>query len=172
MLSKESYLIWWLGGLAIFAVSLMIHAPLAIEAVPGGILDHQAASDAGEVDRIQTAWRDAGLMTQARLAMASDLVFILVYSFGALRAGQYFRAKPSPALKALGWTAIIAASMFFVTDFAETLLQFYQAIRMEGSDMLSFIASSMGPAKVVSFLVSFGVIVIALIAQRVLKGSS
>ena len=88
MLSKESYLIWWLGGLAIFAVSLMIHAPLAIEAVPGGILDHQAASDAGEVDRIQTAWRDAGLMTQARLAMASDLVFILVYSFGALRAGQ------------------------------------------------------------------------------------
>lgn len=43
MSPKPRFLIWWLGGLAIFAVSLALHAPLAIEAVPRGILDHRAA---------------------------------------------------------------------------------------------------------------------------------
>ena len=172
MISKDYYMVWWLGGLAIFAISIMIHAPLAIEAVPGGILDHQAAANAASVDAIQTAWREAGLLGQAQAAMFSDLVFILVYSFGALNAGRYFRAKPNRGLSALGWVAIAAASVFFFTDFTETLLQVFQLLRLEGSDTLAFIASAMGPAKVASFLASVGVIVIALIWDRLAKGAS
>ena len=110
MISKDYYMVWWLGGLAIFAISIMIHAPLAIEAVPGGILDHQAAAN--------------------------------------------------------------AAAVFFFTDFTETLLQVFQLLRLEGSDTQAFIASAMGPAKVASFLASVGVIVIALIWDRLAKGAS
>ena len=168
-MSKESYLTWWLGGLAIFAVSLMIHSPLAIEAVPGGILDHQAASNAARVNTIQSAWDEAGLMGQARMAMLSDLLFILVYSFGALNGGRYFRAKSHAGLVALGWIALLSATVFLITDFTETLLQVYQAVRFEGSDTLAFIASSMGPVKVASFLISFGVLIVALLWERASK---
>ncbi|MEO1047980.1 MAG: hypothetical protein AAFW59_06590 [Pseudomonadota bacterium] len=171
MISKDYYLVWWLGGLAIFAISIMIHAPLAIEAVPGGILDHQAASNAASVDAIQTAWMKAGLIGQARFAMISDLVFILVYSFGALNAGRYFRAKPNGVLSALGWVAIAAASVFFLTDFTETLLQLFQLQRLEGSDTLAYVASLMGPGKVTSFLASFAVIAVAMMWERLSKVS-
>lgn len=166
MVSKKAFLIWWLGGLAAFAVSLALHAPLAIEAVPGGILDHQAAPDAASVNAIQEAWAAAGLLDQAWYAMVSDIVFIWIYSFGAFNGGRFFRAKATPTLRALGWIASVSAVIFFVTDFGETSAQISQLNRFEGSDALAGIASALGPAKVVSFLVSFGALAIALIVER------
>ncbi|MEM7690448.1 MAG: hypothetical protein AAF291_15645 [Pseudomonadota bacterium] len=170
MSAKADFLVWWLAGLAIFAISLALHAPLAIDAVPGGILDHQAAPDAARVNAIQQAWQAAGVLDQARIAMAVDLLFIVVYSFGALKGGRYYRRWPGARLTALGWSATVAGSLFFVTDFIETLLQFYQALRFEGSDTLAAIASSMGPVKMVSFLASVGVLIIALVWERYAKG--
>ncbi|MEM7700320.1 MAG: hypothetical protein AAF251_00140 [Pseudomonadota bacterium] len=172
MISKRAFLTWWLGGLAIFAISLVIHSALAIEAVPGGILDHQAAPDAASVIAIQSAWEDAGLANRARIAMASDLVFIVVYSIGAIMGGRYYRNLFEGALHVFGWSAIFAGVVFFLTDFIETLLQFYQMMRLQGSDTLAWIASSMGPAKVVSFLVSVGLLIVALVWERLLRGPS
>ncbi|MEL6541547.1 MAG: hypothetical protein AAFQ34_09090 [Pseudomonadota bacterium] len=172
MINKRAFLTWWLGGLAIFAVSLVLHAPLAIEAVPGGILDHQAAPDAASVVAIQNAWDAEGLATRARIAMASDLLFIVVYSIGAIMGGRYYRNLFEGALHVIGWCAIAAGAVFFLTDFIETLLQFYQMMRFEGSDTLAWIASNMGPAKVVSFLASVGLLIVALIWEQVLQGQS
>lgn len=169
MISKRAFLIWWLGGLAIFAFSLTIHAPLAIEAVPRGILDHQAAPDAATVIAIQSAWEAAGLATRARIAMATDLLFIIVYSIGAIMGGRYYRNLFEGALHIIGWVAIAVGVTFFLTDFIETLLQFYQMMRSQGSDTLAWIASSMGPTKVVSFLASVGLLIVALVWERVLR---
>jgi len=107
--SKRAFLAWWLGGLAIFAFALWLHAPLAIEAVPGGILDHQAAPDAATVNSIQTAWRREGLWNQAAIAMIADLVFIGVYSVGSILGGMYFRAHAGGPVAALGWIATFLA---------------------------------------------------------------
>ena len=171
MVSKRAFLIWWLGGFAIFAVSLTLHAPLAIEAVPGGILDHQAAPDAAAVNAIQTAWKDAGLIGQARLAMISDLIFIGVYGVGCVLGGLYFRAHGTGALALMGWIALAMGVLFLVTDYIETALQFVQLVRFEGSDALAGIASSMGPLKVLSFLVAAGVLLAALVWERFVQGS-
>ncbi len=166
MVGKKAFLIGWLGGLAVFAVSLTFHAPLAIDAVPGGILDHQAAPDAASVDAIQQAWETAGLTSQARLAMITDLIFIGIYGVGAALGGLYFRARDGWLLKALGLITLAAALVFLVTDYVETILQFIQLMRFEGSDTLAGIASKMGPAKVVTFLVALFGPILALILER------
>ena len=162
VVTKHLFLSVWLAGLAIFAVSLFLHAPLAIEAVPGGILDHQAAPDAASVDRIQSAWKEAGLLTQARTAMISDLVFIGVYGVGCVLGGLYFARQTGMVRRALGWAALLAGIVFLVSDYAETLVQVTQLTRFRGDDALAGFASSMGAAKVLSFLLAFGVLVIAL----------
>lgn len=171
MVSKRAFLIWWLGGLAIFAVSLVLHSPLAIDAVPGGILDHQAAPDAATVNAIQSAWQDAGLIGQARLAMISDLIFIGVYGLGCLFGGLYYRASGSGALVTMGWIALAMGAVFLVTDYVETALQFVQLVQLEGSDTLAGIASSVGPLKVLSFLVAAAVLAVALVWERFVQGS-
>ena len=107
MASKKAFLIWWLGGLAIFALSIAIHSPLAIEAVPKGILDHQAAPDAASVNAIQQAWQEAGQIGQARLAMISDLIFIGVYGVGAVLGGVFYARSLNRALLTLGWIALV-----------------------------------------------------------------
>lgn len=171
MVSKRAFLIWWLGGLAIFAVSLMLHSPLAIEAVPNGILDHQAAPDAATVNAIQSAWEEAGLIGRARIAMISDLIFIGVYGIGCIIGGLYFRANGRGVWAIMGWIALAMGVIFLVTDYVETALQFVQLVRFEGSDMMAGIASNMGPLKVLSFLVAAAVLVVALVWERFVQGS-
>ena len=172
MATKKSFLIWWLGGIAIFAISLTLHSPLAIEAVPGGILDHQAAPDAAAVNAIQGAWEEADLIGQARLAMISDLIFIGVYGVGCVLGGLDFKSRGSGALIVMGWIAAAMGVVFLFTDYVETALQFVQLIRFEGSDTLAGVASSMGPFKVLSFLVAAGVLIVALVWERFVQGSS
>ena len=62
--------------------------------------------------------------------------------------------------------------VFLFTDYVETALQFVQLIRFEGSDTLAGVASSMGPFKVLSFLVAAGVLIVALVWERFVQGSS
>ncbi len=168
-MTRDSWLAWWLGGLGLLVVSLFIHAPLAIEAVPGGILDHQSAGNAARVNAIQEAWAAAGLLDQARIAMAVDLVFIWAYSLAAMNGGRTFRDKENRTLSVLGWIALGSASIFFLTDLGETSAQVYQLNRFEGSDGLALIASSLGPPKLVSFFASLGALVAALLMERRIK---
>ncbi|NNC52706.1 MAG: hypothetical protein HKO08_06680, partial [Erythrobacter sp.] len=58
---RRAFLWTWAGGLVLFAIVIAIGMPLVLTEVPGGILDHQAVGTAAEVDRIQSAWRAAGL---------------------------------------------------------------------------------------------------------------
>jgi len=166
MVSKKTFLIWWLGGLAAFAVSTTIHSGLAIAAVPGGILDHQAAPDAASVDAIQNAWEAAGLYGRARLAMITDLIFIGIYGVGCVLGGLYYRAQSGRVLALLGWVAAAMGVVFLFTDYVETILQFIQLLSFEGSDAMAGITSLMGPSKVASFLVAAGALLIALIWER------
>ena len=55
--TKRTAIIWWVSGLIAFAITIYLGSPLAIEAVPGGILDHQQATDAAAVNAIQSAWQ-------------------------------------------------------------------------------------------------------------------
>ncbi len=169
MASKKIFLIWWLGGLAIFAVSITIHSPLAIAAAPEGILDHQSAPDAASVNAIQQAWKKAGLIGQARLAMISDLIFIGIYGVGAVLGGVFYARSPNRALLTLGCIALVMGVVFLVTDYAETILQFVQLTAFEGDDTLAGIASKMGPFKVVSFLASAASLALALIWERLVR---
>ncbi|MDJ0977959.1 MAG: hypothetical protein QNI87_05430 [Erythrobacter sp.] len=164
--SRKTFLFWWLGGLSIFAVSIVLHAPLAIDAVPAGILDHQAAPDAARVDAVQGAWRAAGLLGQARVAMVCDLVFIGVYGTGGVLAGLRYRGSESRALSGLGWVILASAVTFLITDYLETLAQLTQLMRFSGNDFLAGLASSLGSVKVLSFLATLFVPALALFVER------
>ena len=111
MLSRRLALRWFWLGVASFAVTLLIHFPLITDAVPGGILDHQAAPDAAAVNRIQDAWADDGLIGLATVAMISDLIFILIYGSGCIVAGLHFRSAQKYWPSLLGWIAIFSGAI-------------------------------------------------------------
>lgn len=149
-----------------FAGALVLHAPLAIEAVPGGILDHQAAPDADAVDRIQSAWDSAGLIQQAQMAMIADSVFIGVYGIGCVLGGLYFLRSGLVILKGLGLLILIAGLVFLGSDYGETIAQLIQLISLRGDNGLAWLASTLQPIKVVSWIVTFLTILMALIWER------
>ncbi|MHA7818577.1 MAG: hypothetical protein ACX930_02895 [Erythrobacter sp.] len=164
--SKRTALIWWIGGLVAFGIVISLHIPLSIDAVPGGMLEHQRAPDADTVDAIQRAWQLAGVSDEAAVAMISDLVFIGIYGVGCVLAGLYFRSSEQVVLRALGWTALASGVVFLATDYGETIAQFIQLMRMQGDDRLAGFASSLGPAKVTSWIGGFLAVILALIAER------
>ncbi|MEO1730685.1 MAG: hypothetical protein AAFR64_08100 [Pseudomonadota bacterium] len=169
--SKRMFLGWWINGIVAFVIALILHNPLVIEAVPGGILDHQSAPDAASVDAIQTAWQAAGLMDQASIAMSADLIFIGLFGVGVVLGGLYFGAKDARGLKVLGWIALVSGIVFLATDYSETIAQYMQLSRMAGDDGFAALASSMGPLKVASFLVAFVALIVALIWKRLSQPS-
>lgn len=157
---------WWGAGLALFALALWLHLPLAIPAVPGGILDHQAAGSAAEVDRIQQAWRAAGLSEQARMAMICDLVFIGTYAFGSLLGGFWLRSDGRPVLRLFGDVVIATAIVFCLCDYTETICEFVQLVQDRGSDALAAAAATARPVKVVAWLASFFGVIAGLAVRR------
>ena len=158
----------WPAGLALFAFVIWLSLPLAIDAVPGGILDHQAAGSAAEAGRIQQAWQQAGLAERARMAMLGDLVFIVVYGLGAWYAGLWFAQDPRLRLRRHGWLLVAAAGVFLVTDLAETLAQLVQLTREQGSDGLAALAATVRPVKMVAWLVTFVGVIAGLVVRRIL----
>lgn len=164
--SKRAALVWWVGGLVAFAFVIWLHRPLAIEAVPGGILEHQRAPDAASVDAIQNAWRAAGVINEAAVAMIGDLVFIGIYGTGCVLGGLHYRAREQVVLRALGWSALVSGVVFLVADYGETTAQFIQLMRLEGDDGLAALASSLRPVKEVGWIGGFLAVILALAAER------
>lgn len=168
----RAFLAWWLGGLALFALVLWLHAPLAIAAVPGGIGDHQAAGSAAEIDRIQQAWRAAGLYATARNAMIADLIFIEVYAYGSLLGGRLLRASGGGTLRMIGDAVIAGAIVFCVTDLVETTFQLVQLLTDRGSGPLAATAATVRPVKTIAWIVTFVGIVAGLAVRRFVGRSS
>ena len=162
----RAFLAWWLGGLALFAIVIWLHAPLAIDAVPGGIGDHQAAGTAAEVDRIQREWRLAGLNDRAAVAMLGDMVFIGIYAFGSLLGGRVLRASGGRVQRLLGDAVIAGSIVFCVTDYLVTICQFVQFMQMRGSDLLAATAATVQPVKIIAWIVTFFGILAGLVVRR------
>ncbi len=164
--NERSFRRYWPAGLMLFGIVIWLGWPLGIAEVPGGILDHQAAGSAAEVDRIQRAWLVAGLYDRAKLAMVGDLVFIGVYGLGAWYAGLAFRESALPKLRRLGGLLIAAAALFLATDYIETIAQAIQLFDARGSDGLAQIAATMRPVKVVAWVVTFAGVLAGLVVRR------
>ena len=167
--SKRTAMIWWVGGLVAFAITIYLGLPLAIETEPGGILDHQAAPDAATVNAIQTDWDNAGLIPTARMAMMSDLIFIGIFGTGCVLAGMHYRKREASILRFSGWIALLAGVIFIAADYGETISQFVQLNRMAGDDQLAHVASTLRSPKIIAWIVAFASVLIALIADRFLS---
>ena len=162
----RAFLWLWIGGLILFAIVIMLGLPLGVSEVAGGILDHQAAGSAAEVDRIQQVWRSAGLWNQAAIAMIGDLIFIGIYGAGSLLGGLHFRRSTMRPVSILGVLIAIAAAAFLITDYAETIAQFIQLTRFKGDDSLASLAASVRPVKIASWLFTFCGIIACLVIRR------
>ena len=166
MTLRRAFLWFWVGGLVLFAGVIALGLPLVLTAVPGGILDHQAAATAAEVDRIQAAWRQAGLWNQAVVAMAADLVFIGVYGVGCVLGGLYYRSAEQGWARAMGTTALVAGAIFLGTDYAETISQIIQLWQFRGEDSLAGLAAQVRPIKMTAFVVATLSLIVLLVAGR------
>ncbi|VAW01038.1 hypothetical protein MNBD_ALPHA04-1469 [hydrothermal vent metagenome] len=166
--SWRNFWIFWIGGLLVFGILVATGDILQTGVAPGGILDHQAAGTADRVDAIQQSWAEAGVLSQARLGMIGDLIFISLYMIGGIIGGrliwQYGR---SPTLKKLGLLLVISYFIFGLSDYVETISQFIQLLQMQGSDALAGVAAIFRPIKVAAFIVGTLVMISALIWHRV-----
>jgi hypothetical protein len=158
---------YWLSGLLLLAVMIAMNPWFSGEVSPWGIRDHQSAGTASRIDAIQGAWQAHGVLGLARLAMFVDLIYIAVYSFGAYCGGRMFAQSSRPMQKRLGWLIAASAIVLAIADYAETICQFIQAIRFQGSDVLAGIAATAQPIKSLAFLTTFFGILIALFLRRI-----
>lgn len=166
MRSEKLFMWFWLGGLVLLAAMALKNPSLATAAAPGGILDHQAASNAVAVDAIQQAWADKGVLLLARISMVIDLIFIGIYTRGALGGGLIFRSYNNAVLSRLGTLIAIAAVIFGLADYSETISEFIEIMQFRGSDTLSMIHSTAQPIKSVSFIVTVVGLLTALALRR------
>lgn len=166
MTLRRGFLWCWLGGLAAFAVVILLSLPLAVPEVPGGIMDHQSAGSAAEVDRIQRAWEAASLWPQARLAMIGDLVFIGIYGIGAVLGGRWYLRSTRSVLRVLGGLALASGALFLATDYTETNSQLIQLLQRAGDDDLAALAATVRPVKMAAWVTSFVVLIAALLLER------
>ncbi|QZD95230.1 hypothetical protein [Qipengyuania gelatinilytica] len=165
-MSLRRAFIWtWVGGLVLFAIVIALGMPLVLTQVPGGILDHQAAATGAEVDRIQSAWRSAGLWNQAALAMMGDLLFIGIYGIGCVLGGLYFRRSAQRWIAFAGTVALASGAVFLVTDYAETISQIVQLWRFEGDDGLAGLAATVRPWKIASWILATLAIIACLMGE-------
>ncbi|MBD2841572.1 hypothetical protein [Erythrobacter rubeus] len=171
MTRKSPDLRYWLIGLAIFA-ALIVISVLTRGDAPYGVVDHQAAGTARQVDIIQASWSEAGLTAIVTISMLIDLIFIGVYSYGSWRAGRSFRGFENRGLKAIGAVVIAAAALFCLTDYIETILQIVQMLRGEGSDWMAATAATAQPVKIASWVVTFIGVLIGLILARKAPGDT
>ena len=167
MATEKTFWWYWLGGLGLLALMGATNPMLGTPVAPDGILDHQAASTAAMVDAIQQSWADRGVMPLARISMAIDLLFIGVYTRGAVAGAQIFRGNHNVLIRRLGALILAAAAVFCIGDYTETISQFVEAMTFRGSDLLSAIHSTARPIKHVAFLVTLVGLPTALILRRI-----
>lgn len=163
---------YWLAGILLLAVQVVMNVWLMTDVSPLGISDHQAAGSAARVDAIQTGWKASAVMGLAIFSMMLDCLFIGVYSWGAFAGGRLFASSRSALLSRLGKVIAIAAMGFCVTDYTETISQLVQAIHGQGSDNLAHIAATVRPVKTILFLVTFFGLLMALYIRRTTRRAS
>lgn len=169
MTASAPKLRWWLWGLVAFAVVIGLSAAITSPAsVTFGITDHQAAGTAARVNEIQGQWATGGVRTLAIVSMLGDLVFIGIYGWGSWLAGRSFM-RLGGALGLLGGVIAVAALVFLLTDYCETLLQIVQLVGNEGSDTLAGIAATVQPVKIIAWIVTFFGILLALGWHRLVR---
>jgi hypothetical protein len=61
---------------------------------------------------------------------------------------------------------MVAALLFCVTDYAETISQFVQAMQYKGSDLLAGIAATARPIKSLAWVITFVGLLAALLLRR------
>ncbi len=166
MTLQRAFLSFWIGGIVAFIVVLFLHGPLAITAVPDGILAHQSAGSGARVDAIHAAWRAAGVYDTALVAMIGDLAFVAIFSLGSLLGGLYFRSLSDAGLKALGTLLLLSAVIFGATDFTETIAQLQQLVAQRGMNAQASIAAMMFWPKVISWTACFVLPIIGLWLAR------
>ncbi len=163
---EKNFWRYWLGGLALLALMIVMNNWLTNDISPWGIRDHQSAGTALRIDAIQIAWASAGMLDFARWSIAIDLVYIGIYSFGAYCGGKLFTGEAHSGLRRLGWLIIIAAIILAIADYLETICQFIQALQFRGSDLLSHIAATAQPVKSLAFLTTFFGVSTGLVLRR------
>jgi len=157
---------WWLRGLVAFAIVVALGLGItAPDSVTFGITDHQAAESAARVNEIQAQWRQGGVRNFAIAAMIGDLIFIGIYSWGSWLAGRSFMAMSGP-VRMIGSIVAPAALVFAITDYIETILQVIQLLQDAGSDWMAAIVASMGPIKAISWVTTFGGVLLAIAIRR------
>lgn len=170
--TEKGFWRYWLAGLLLFAVMIVLNPSISNSVAPMGISDHQAAATAARVDAIQSAWQADGVLWLARISMAIDLIFIGVYSWGAWLGGKTMRGESAPGLSRIGLIVMIAALLFCVADYIETISQFIQLMRYQGSDALAGLAATVRPVKMIAFFVTFIGLLAALLLRRMARRSA
>ncbi|MEM1053418.1 MAG: hypothetical protein AAGI28_15120 [Pseudomonadota bacterium] len=157
---------FWLVGVLVFLAVTTITSTVTQGDVTLGIVDHQAAGTAARVDEIQAQWRDGGVRNLAIAAFVADLAWIWIYALGGYLAGKGFATKRTGLLRGTGLVICVAAIVFGITDYIETILQFIQMLRDAGSDWMAGVAAFMQPIKIVAFIVVFLGVILSLIIDR------
>lgn len=169
---RKAFLLFWVGGLFVFAIVIAIGLPLGIPGVPEGILDHQAAGTAARVNEIHGSWAAEGLLRTAKFAMAADLVFIGIYGLGSVLGGWYYWRTGLGVVKVLGIAVFFAGLVFLFTDYGETIAQFFQLMRDKGGNRLAGFAATMQPIKMVAWMVTFFGVIIAFAIRKIAPDAS
>lgn len=157
---------YWLAGILLLALQIVLNVWLVNDVSPLGISDHQAAGSAMRVDAIHAGWQASGVMKLALSSMILDCLFIGVYSWGAYGGGRLFASGQNALLSRLGKIITVAALGFCAADYAETISQLVQAIRGQGIDSLAYVAATVRPVKTIAFLVTFFGLLMALYIRR------
>lgn len=162
--SWRNFWIFWLSGLTIFIGLVATGGSLFTEVAPGGILDHQSAGSAERVNAIQQSWAAAGLLNVAKWAMIGDLIFIGLYMSGGIIGGRLlWHEAHSPSLKKLGLFMVLIYFLFGLFDYVETVSQIAQLLQQQGSDLLSGIAATARPPKIITWIIGTIGMIAALI---------
>jgi hypothetical protein len=160
---------YWLFGLLLFAAMIAMNPAISNIHAPMGISDHQAAGTAANINAIQLQWQADGVLLLARASMAIDLLFIGVYSWGAWNGGKLMRSDPTPSVRRIGVLVMIAAVVFLVTDYIETISQFIQVMQLKGSDFLAGLAATVRPVKSLAWVMTFVGLLAALLFRRMAR---
>ena len=170
MTSEATAWRFWLAGLVLFAIAIALGMAVTQGDVTLGIIEHQSAGTAERVDEIQAQWRAGGVRGIAIAAMAADLVFIGVFAWGSYLLGRNFVATRASVIRELGLAIMAAAVVFCFTDYTETVLQFIQLLRDEGSEWMAGTAATVRPIKVFAWCVAFLGVLAVLVVRRISPG--
>lgn len=160
---------YWLFGLLLFAAMIAMNPAISNGAAPLGISDHQAAGTAAKINAIQMQWQADGVLLLARASMAIDLLFIAVYSWGAWNGGKLMHGDTTPSVRRIGMLVMIAAVVFLVTDYTETIAQFIQVMQLRGDDSLAGLAATVRPVKSLAWVITFVGLLAALLFRRMAR---